>query len=287
MADPSSPIAATRRLIHHTRSGVLTTILPDGGGGVPFASLVTPAATPDLSPLLRLSRLARHTQNLTADLCWALFLAGLAPGPCPGPRSAGRARVSLLSTAAPLNDAPALAARWLAPHPSVLWWNAVTEPHWSAAWVQSPACSLRTSFPIRRGGGDCRCGARDPSSCNAERADALDVVAGATDGTNHPTPNLDGGFMLISIAATSPEAVPHSGSILSPHWPRPGEGTGRTRASYLPRARGRSSWMIRWCEPRCVSACPRQAQRAPLRRCLPMPRWPSPRRRTGSRKIRH
>ncbi len=111
MAEASS--RAARLLVRRGRVGVLASTAP---GGAPFASLVTPAASPDLSPLLWLSRLARHTQNLLADPRCSLLLAGPAEGA--NPQTAPR--VTLIGTAAPVGDEKALKARWLALHPYAL-----------------------------------------------------------------------------------------------------------------------------------------------------------------------
>ncbi|HWA79316.1 MAG TPA: DUF2470 domain-containing protein [Acetobacteraceae bacterium] len=190
MADPSSLAATVRRLIRHTRSGVLATLQPSGEGGAPFASLVTPAAAPDLSPLLRLSRLARHTRNLAADPRCALFLAGPAHGP--DPQTAPR--VSLLGTAAPLPDAPALEARWLALHPYAqayagladfsLWRITVTEAHlvggFGAITRLQPADLFADPAAVAA------IAAAEPAilaHCNADHADALNAIAGAANGT--------------------------------------------------------------------------------------------------------
>jgi len=136
MADPALA-AAARKLIRDARSGVLATLAP---GGAPFASLVTPATAPDLSPLLFLSRLARHTQNLAADPRCSLLLAGPATGPNPQTTP----RVTLIGTAALEPDA-SLRARWLALHPYAqpyaelpdfaLWRLSITEAHFVAGFA--------------------------------------------------------------------------------------------------------------------------------------------------------
>lgn len=100
---------ATKRLLRETGTGTLATLLP---GGAPYASLVTVAALADGSPILLLSKLARHTENITADSRVSLLLAENRPGdPLEG------ARVSLSGTIAQTDD-PAARRRFLARHPS-------------------------------------------------------------------------------------------------------------------------------------------------------------------------
>lgn len=99
---------AARRLIRGARAATLATQLD----GQPFASLVTPACAPDLSPLLWLSRLSEHTRHLEREPRCALLLTG--PGEDPNPQTAPR--VTLTGLAERVED-PALKARWLARHP--------------------------------------------------------------------------------------------------------------------------------------------------------------------------
>jgi putative heme iron utilization protein len=100
---------ATKRLLRETGTGTLATLLP---GGAPYASLVTVAALADGSPVLLLSKLARHTENIVADSRVSLLLAENRSGdPLEG------ARVSLSGTIAQTDD-PAARRRFLARHPS-------------------------------------------------------------------------------------------------------------------------------------------------------------------------
>ncbi len=80
--------------------------------GQPFASLVTPASTPDLSLLLFLSDLSEHTRHLRSDPRCALLVS--APAPEANPQTAPRVTVTGLAEAV---DDPALKARYLAVHP--------------------------------------------------------------------------------------------------------------------------------------------------------------------------
>lgn len=97
-----------RRIIRAASAATLATQQE----GQPFASLVTPACAPDLTPLLWLSTLSEHTRQLQRDPRCALLLTGLAE--TPNPQTAPR--VTLTGLAEPLAD-PVLKARWLARHP--------------------------------------------------------------------------------------------------------------------------------------------------------------------------
>lgn len=97
-----------RRLIRGAAAATLAT----AAEGQPFASLVTPAAAPDLSPLLWLSSLSEHTRQLKAEPRCALLFTGAAE--TANPQTAPR--VTLTGIAEPIAD-PALKARWLARHP--------------------------------------------------------------------------------------------------------------------------------------------------------------------------
>ncbi|WP_254453344.1 pyridoxamine 5'-phosphate oxidase family protein [Siccirubricoccus sp. G192] len=100
-----------RRLVRAAAAATLAT----QAAGQPFASLVTPASAPDLSPLLFLSSLSEHTRHLRAEPRCALLFAGAAEGS--NPQTAPR--VTLTGQAAPVAEAEvaALKARWLARHP--------------------------------------------------------------------------------------------------------------------------------------------------------------------------
>ena len=98
----------TRQLLRAARVGSLATT----DDGQPFASLVTPATAPDLSPLLLLSDLSPHTRHLKADPRCALLVVG--PTPEPNPQTTPRATIA--GTAEPIADT-ALKSRYLAIHP--------------------------------------------------------------------------------------------------------------------------------------------------------------------------
>lgn len=104
-------VREARALIRGAGSATLAT----SAGGQPFASLVTPAPAPDLSPLLWLSALSEHTRHLAAEPRCALLFTGAAEGP--NPQTAPRVTVTGLAERVPEAEAPALKARWLARHP--------------------------------------------------------------------------------------------------------------------------------------------------------------------------
>jgi putative heme iron utilization protein len=64
--------AAAKKLLRESRSGALATLMP--GSGDPYCSLVNVATASDGAPLLLISRLAVHTQNLLADTRLSLML---------------------------------------------------------------------------------------------------------------------------------------------------------------------------------------------------------------------
>ena len=107
------PAVLARSLLRRSRQGALATLIP--GSGDPYCSLVNVASHPDGSPILLVSRLARHTQNILSDSRVSLMLDERAEGdPLEGARImlAGRAE-----QAAP-GEAAGLSRRYLAAHPS-------------------------------------------------------------------------------------------------------------------------------------------------------------------------
>jgi putative heme iron utilization protein len=95
--------------------GAMAATLASAAGGQPFASLVTPAPAPDLSPLLWLSSLSEHTRHLATEPRCALLFTGAAEGP--NPQTAPRVTLTGLAERVPEQDVPPLKARWLARHP--------------------------------------------------------------------------------------------------------------------------------------------------------------------------
>ena len=103
-----APDWTARKLLRAARAGTLASTT----GGQPFASLITPACTPDLAILLLLSNLSEHTRHLREEPRCAVLVAG-APEAA-NPQTAPR--VTVTGLAAVVEDA-ALKARWLAVHP--------------------------------------------------------------------------------------------------------------------------------------------------------------------------
>jgi putative heme iron utilization protein len=108
-ADDINPSRSAKRLLREAGKGALATLLP---GGAPYASLVTIACAMDGAPILLLSRLARHTANVSADPRVSLLLEEeRVRDPLEG------ARVSLSGNLSRIED-PAARRRFLARHPS-------------------------------------------------------------------------------------------------------------------------------------------------------------------------
>ena len=109
--------ACARRLFEENREGALATLDENGN---PLTTLVTYAANAKGEPLLLLSHLARHTQNLKADPRGSLLIADALETSGDADMQA-RARASLNGAIAPLTDPAAVAearARFLACHPA-------------------------------------------------------------------------------------------------------------------------------------------------------------------------
>jgi len=104
-----SATASARRVLRLAATGALATLDQTGG---PFASLVTVATTPAGEPILLLSQLAVHTQNLARAPRASLLL--VAPGGEGGDPLAG-ARLTLTGTVGRDND-PLMRRRFLARH---------------------------------------------------------------------------------------------------------------------------------------------------------------------------
>jgi putative heme iron utilization protein len=102
-----------RSLLRRSRQGALATLM--AGSGDPYCSLVNVASHPDGSPILLISRLALHTQNILGDARASLMLDERAEGdPLEGARImlAGRAEEAAAA------DLQILRRRYLNAHPS-------------------------------------------------------------------------------------------------------------------------------------------------------------------------
>jgi putative heme iron utilization protein len=101
--------AACKKLLREARTGALATLMSSSGD--PYCSLVNVATAADGAPLLLLSKLALHTQNILADSRVSLMLnEGRSGDPLAG------ARVMLIGKAAATDDADAR-RRYVARHP--------------------------------------------------------------------------------------------------------------------------------------------------------------------------
>jgi heme iron utilization protein len=108
-----NPVKLARSLLRRSRQGALATLM--AGSGDPYCSLVNVASHPDGSPILLISRLALHTQNILGDTRVSLMLDERAAGdPLEG------ARIMLAGRAEPAgaDDVAALRRRYLNAHPS-------------------------------------------------------------------------------------------------------------------------------------------------------------------------
>lgn len=109
---------ATKEQVDEARAlirGASSATLATQRDGQPFASLVTPAPAPDLSPLLLISTLAEHTRHLKVEPRCALIFMGRPEDA--NPQTAPRVSVTGIATPVPEEEVPALKARWLARHP--------------------------------------------------------------------------------------------------------------------------------------------------------------------------
>jgi putative heme iron utilization protein len=109
-SDTFSPRLAARHVLRLASVGSLATLKADGN---PFASLVTVATAPGGDPILLLSRLAVHTQNLERDKRASLLL--VEPGGESGDPLAG-ARLTLVGEVGERDPDPVVRRRFLARH---------------------------------------------------------------------------------------------------------------------------------------------------------------------------
>jgi putative heme iron utilization protein len=113
---PSSDFDAgkvARSLLRRSRQGALATLM--AGRGDPYCSLVNVASHPDGSPILLISRLALHTQNILADSRVSLMLDERVEGdPLEG------SRIMLAGRAEPAGaaDLEIMRRRYLNAHPT-------------------------------------------------------------------------------------------------------------------------------------------------------------------------
>ena len=105
--------ALARSLLRRSRQGALATLM--AGSGDPYCSLVNVASHPDGSPILLISRLALHTQNILGDPRVSLMLDERAEG---DPLEGSRIMLAGRAEKATGDQAALLRRRYLNAHPS-------------------------------------------------------------------------------------------------------------------------------------------------------------------------
>src|SRR3984957_12582597 len=108
-----NPAKLARLLLRRSRQGALATLM--AGSGDPYCSLVNVASHPDGSPILLISRLALHTQNILADARVSLMLDERAAG---DPLEGSRIMLAGRAEEAGGDQLPILHRRYLNAHPS-------------------------------------------------------------------------------------------------------------------------------------------------------------------------
>src|ERR1700730_9539565 len=107
------PAKLARSLLRRSRQGALATLNP--GSGDPYCSLVNVASHGDGSPILLISRLALHTQNILADSRVSLMLDERAQG---DPLEGSRIMLAGRTEQAGGDAVATLRRRYLNAHPS-------------------------------------------------------------------------------------------------------------------------------------------------------------------------
>jgi heme iron utilization protein len=102
-----------RSLLRRSRQGALATLMT--GTGDPYCSLVNLASHPDGSPILLISRLALHTQNILGDARVSLMLDERAEG---DPLEGARVMLAGRAEEARADQLAILRRRYLNAHPS-------------------------------------------------------------------------------------------------------------------------------------------------------------------------
>jgi heme oxygenase (biliverdin-IX-beta and delta-forming) len=108
-----NPSRLAKSLLRRRRQGALATLM--AGTGDPYCSLVNLASHPDGSPILLISRLALHTQNVLADPRVSLMLDERAPG---DPLEGARVMLAGRAEQADGEEVSLLRRRYLNAHPS-------------------------------------------------------------------------------------------------------------------------------------------------------------------------
>jgi putative heme iron utilization protein len=107
------PAKLARSLLRRSRQGALATLMARSGD--PYCSLANVATHPDGSPILLISRLALHTQNILADARISLMLDERAEG---DPLEGSRIMLAGRAEEASGDDVVTLRRRYLNAHPS-------------------------------------------------------------------------------------------------------------------------------------------------------------------------
>jgi putative heme iron utilization protein len=108
-----NPNRLARSLLRRSRQGALATLM--AGTGDPYCSLVNLASHPDGSPILLISRLALHTQNILGDARVSLMLDERAEG---DPLEGARIMLAGRAEQAGADQLELLRRRYLNAHPS-------------------------------------------------------------------------------------------------------------------------------------------------------------------------
>lgn len=230
-ANGEPPAWQARRLLREARVATLATAVQ----GQPFASLVTPACAPDLSPLLLLSSLAEHTRHLRVEPRCALMVTGVPE--TLNPQTAPR--LTLTGVAEPLDD-PGLKARWLARHPYAglyadfgdfsLWRIRIGGALLVGGFAR--ARRLRPADLLPGADAVAAIAEAEPSilaHCNGDHADALAVIAGAAGGGLGP-------WRMIAVD-TDGFDLGQSERVLRVPWPAPVANPEGVRAALIALAR--------------------------------------------------
>lgn len=161
------PALAAKKLLRESRSGALATLMP--GSGDPYCSLVNVATASDGAPLLLISRLAVHTQNLLADTRVSLMLDERREGdPLEG------ARVMIQGNAGATAD-PAVRRRYLERQPEAAMFAAFAD--FAFYRIAIKAAHLVAGFG--------RIVDLEPQDIFTETADAAELVAAEPDIVAH------------------------------------------------------------------------------------------------------
>lgn len=111
--EKQSAVEIVKSLLRRSRHGALATLMP--GNGDPYCSLVNVASAPGGQPVVLISKLARHTQNIERDARVSLLLQESVDG---DPLEHARIMVSGKAIKAEPGDDAVVRRRFLSAHPS-------------------------------------------------------------------------------------------------------------------------------------------------------------------------